>query len=226
MSTLVLQNKMYAPHLQELRQTLGASDQFTKKGPNKTLFEIENHASNIQNRVELYVLVKVFTSSVHLFPYHEGWGFYEIEVPLARKILMHMLATDLVYPTYRHMPDEQATSLIEQMLHFFSSNVRCFTNCQFDVDFTLNECEAKGINIFDHYSWAPFIMRTYNMGVVLVDEQNIGVLWRGTWIYRAPSFHFRSFPREISHPVWRGRDKLCLGWGRPRLEEITDHWLP
>jgi len=114
--TPALLDKMPDQRVEQLRNEIGAFDQFNKNAANQTIFEIDKHASDIWDPIQLFVLVRTFAHSVHLEPpeiNEQSWSLQEIEGWLARQILIHILTTELAYHTPK-MERERATVLAEQ----------------------------------------------------------------------------------------------------------------
>jgi len=90
----------------------------------------------------------------------------EVDGIEARKILVYVLTEDLAYSGPTGMSRETALTLVEQLLSLFNSEVRYFTNAKFTSDpFRLG-------------AWSPNAgSRTFDTGIVLVDDQRIGIVW-------------------------------------------------
>ena len=89
----------------------------------------------------------------------------EVDQAEARRILTALLFRDLAYGSWTEFPMPRVVAVIEHLFQDFSARPRYFTN----GDFTPHPFRLR--------SWDPLTVHTFDTGLLLIDEQHIGILW-------------------------------------------------
>jgi len=163
----------HARHIEDLRSELNRYDvyagyEFAEELENQLVFDVRKYVSSEKNEHTLFSIVNDFMTSLHLTRF-DAFGqmrMREVDGIEARKILVYVLTEDLAYSGPTGMSRETALTLVEQLLSLFNAGVRYFTNAKFTTD------------PFRLFSWSPNAgSRTFDTGIVLVDDQRIGIVW-------------------------------------------------
>jgi hypothetical protein len=83
----------------------------------------------------------------------------------ARTILIALLSHDLAYGSATEFPMPQVVAVVEHLFQIFSAHPRYFTN----GNFLLHPFRLR--------SWDPLTIHTFDTGLLLFDDQHIGMLW-------------------------------------------------
>ncbi|WP_129632248.1 hypothetical protein [Candidatus Oscillochloris fontis] len=104
---------------------------------------------------------------------YQPLGANWIEVPrrIALKILTHLIASELAYPT-EVVTTEQATDLATQFLTLFNPPARYFTNGACSGPFAVYDLAGEEVLGWRSLSAAPF-----DNGVIVVNAERVGMLW-------------------------------------------------
>lgn len=95
-----------------------------------------------------------------------GRNLWEVKQEEAAKILFYVLSQSLAYSNITVLQEKNlAIPVMQHILCLFSSRPRYFTNGRFNS------------HPFCLSSWDPCSSHTYDTGLLLLDEQRIGVLW-------------------------------------------------
>ncbi|RPK10764.1 hypothetical protein [Priestia endophytica] len=103
----------------------------------------------------------------------EELGFQEVEASLnlidkqiARKIITYVLSMDLAYDSDLDSKPI-ARDLCNYFVSLFSSKAKYYTNAEFDEEW----------GYFKMAGWSPISLSTFDTGIIIVDQDNVGVLW-------------------------------------------------
>ncbi|MEI7645082.1 MAG: hypothetical protein WCJ55_12470 [Chloroflexales bacterium] len=104
---------------------------------------------------------------------YTGLGANWIEVPrrIAAKILTHLIASDLAYPTEVALPAE-AEELASRFLALFAPGARYFTNGTCSGPFAVYDIAGEAVLGWRSISAAPF-----DNGVIGLAADRVGMLW-------------------------------------------------
>ena len=136
----------------------------------QSIFEICTIVQPMVSEMGVFDLMDAFLASLRLDELEETHqsSFREVGRGEAATILTHLLSYDLVHgsraPSLR---EKQIATLVERFISLFSSRQRYFTNGEFTFD-----GDHLGLR-----SWFPLTSHTFDTGLLLVDEQRIGILW-------------------------------------------------
>jgi hypothetical protein len=104
---------------------------------------------------------------------YSGLGANWVEVPrrIAAKILAHLIASDLAYPT-DVVAQEAAEDLAGRFLGLFASGARYFTNGSCSGPFAIYSTTGEEVLGWRSISAAPF-----DNGVIALAPERVGMLW-------------------------------------------------
>lgn len=100
-----------------------------------------------------------------------GANWIEIPRRIATKMLTHLIASELAYPTTVTTP-ETADALSRRFLELFAPGARYFTNGACSGPFAIYNLAGEEVVGWRSISAAPF-----DNGVIAVSTQRIGILW-------------------------------------------------
>lgn len=170
---LFFPDEEHAQHIDDLRSELNRYDvyvgnEFAEELENQLVFDVRKYVSSEKAERALFSILNDFMTSLNLTRF-DAFGqmrIREVDGIEARKILVYVLTEDLAYSGPTGMSRETALALVEQLLSLFNSEVRYFTNAKFTSD------------PFRIGAWSPNAgSRTFDTGIVLVDDQRIGIVW-------------------------------------------------
>lgn len=118
---------------------------------------------NIDSNTSFSVL-DAFVEALGL-SFFESRGREEISEEEARNVLIHLFTRNIVYDGTTGVNYEQAESFVEELLSIFPSKTRFFTNAVFVQ------------HPFRLLSYLSLTAKTIDYGVILLDNQHIGIVW-------------------------------------------------
>jgi hypothetical protein len=89
----------------------------------------------------------------------------EVDQAEARTILIALLSCDLAYGSATEVPMPQVDAVVEHLFQIFSAHPGYFTNGNFLL------------HPFRLLSWHPLTIHSFDTGLLLFDDQHIGILW-------------------------------------------------
>jgi hypothetical protein len=131
------------------------------------VFEICRIEPTARRTMPAFALLDAFLASMKLgdVPETSEPHLREVDQEEARKILRYILSQDLAYGSSTTLPMPRVAALVEQLFQIFSVQPRYFTNGCFTS------------HPFRLLSWEPLTVHTFDTGLLLFDEQRIGILW-------------------------------------------------
>ncbi|MFL5662516.1 MAG: hypothetical protein ACJ8BW_14370 [Ktedonobacteraceae bacterium] len=136
----------------------------------QSIFEICKIVQPAASEMAVFGLIDAFLASLRLDELEETHqsSFREVDRAEAGNILTYLLSYDLVHD-YRatSLSEKQVATIVERFLTLFSSHPRYFTNGEFNLD----------VKQFGLRNWFPLTSHTFDTGLILVDEQRIGIFW-------------------------------------------------
>lgn len=133
------------------------------------LFEVCRVMSPVTNEMGLFPLIEAFLTSLGLDECNETCQekLHEVDQVEASNILTYLLSYSLAYGLRTTTSEKQITHFLERLFSLFSSHPRYFTNGEFDF----------GQQRFPLQSLWPLTRHTFDTGLLLVDDQRIGIVW-------------------------------------------------
>ena len=96
-------------------------------------------------------------------------GWHEIGLPDARSVVAYWMQHDLAYELVaKSSQQESAIKAADDFFGAFAGAMKLFTNAATD---------ARRAPYPDSSEWTPKTRHTFDRGVVVIDEQTIGLVW-------------------------------------------------
>lgn len=128
------------------------------------IFEICKIEPAVRHTMSPFALLDAFLTSIQL-AYDCETHLREVDQAVAREILIYILSQTLAYDMPTGLQEHQVVALVGQLFQIFSVHPRYFTN----ADFTLHP--------FRQLSSYSLTGNTFDTGLILLDEQRVGILW-------------------------------------------------
>ncbi|MBT2668780.1 hypothetical protein J7J00_25570 [Bacillus sp. ISL-4] len=109
---------------------------------------------------------ELFLKELGLKPNRIEGNWKQIDQSISKKILEYILSMDMAYDIELETKP-LATMLSNYFLNEFLSNAIYYTNGDFDED----------DGFFRLRGWQPITDSTFDTGVLVIDKNNIGILW-------------------------------------------------